>query len=650
MKPFLTGASALILIFAANFSSADELVPALMAEGQFSRPMPKAAVAPLALGKETGTLVASKRGFLLLDKKGTQLAQAAPSAELLDLRDAIKVMVDGNTKILSLAASVALPEQQPVIMAVDTSEPSIRELARLPVPDFKIVNLCLSRDSTGLLSLFVLDGRGSAQHWLLLDAEGHTRIRHLRNLAVPPDAKSCYVDDTQEKLFIAEEGVGLWTYDAAVESDGNRHALDMAAPFGHMQTAAESIAAGPGVLLALLPGSKQLQVYATEAGNNILRTISLAALVKPDVVSARWNSDKSQMELLIYDDKTARVYQQSFSWKASPAAVNPVAVALVKPEAQTQVMARFGDAADDPAIWVNAADPQASRVIGTNKQQGLFVYDLQGRELQHFDTGRLNNVDVRRGVKFGGLQVDLVVATNRDDDSLALFTVSSSGELSPAGRIATGLSDIYGICLYQSPANVLYAFPNSKSGAFEQIRITADYTNNQWRWRGEKVREFSVASQPEGCVADDARQRLFFGEEDVGIWTLGAEPDAGTKPQSIAKVGGSLVADVEGVGLYLGKHHSYLVVSSQGNNSYVIYDAVAPYQERGVVRIQLDAEKNIDGSSETDGLDVTSLNLGGAFSEGMLVVQDGHKVMPAAPQNFKYVSWEKIRKSLRLPR
>jgi 3-phytase len=32
----------------------------------------------------------------------------------------------------------------------------------------------------------------------------------------------------------------------------------------------------------------------------------------------------------------------------------------------------------------------------------------------------------------------------------------------------------------------------------------------------------------------------------------------------------------------------------------------------------------------------------------MLVVQDGHKVMPEAPQNFKYVSWEKIRTALAL--
>ena len=114
------------------------------------------------------------------------------------------------------------------------------------------------------------------------------------------------------------------------------------------------------------------------------------------------------------------------------------------------------------------------------------------------------------------------------------------------------------------------------------------------------------------------------------------------------RAGDVLVADVEGMGIYQGKHKNYLVVSSQGNNSYVILDATAPYKIRGAIRVDLDTELGIDGVSETDGLEVTHANLGGAFGEGMLVVQDGHKVMPEAPLNFKYVSWEKIRTALAL--
>ena len=139
-----------------------------------------------------------------------------------------------------------------------------------------------------------------------------------------------------------------------------------------------------------------------------------------------------------------------------------------------------------------------------------------------------------------------------------------------------------------------------------------------------------------------------MGEEDEALWTIGAEANSGTEVELVLRAGGVLVADVEGVGIYQGKTKNYLVVSSQGNNTFVILDATAPYQVHGAIRIDLSAEKNIDRVSETDGLEVTHANLGGVFTEGMLVVQDGHKVMPQAPQNFKYVSWEKIRTALML--
>jgi 3-phytase len=77
-------------------------------------------------------------------------------------------------------------------------------------------------------------------------------------------------------------------------------------------------------------------------------------------------------------------------------------------------------------------------------------------------------------------------------------------------------------------------------------------------------------------------------------------------------------------------------------------DALPPFKVRGRVRIDMDAKNGIDGVSETDGLEVSSFNLGGAFNEGLLVVQDGHKVMPEAPQNFKYIDWKKIRTALQL--
>ena len=100
--------------------------------------------------------------------------------------------------------------------------------------------------------------------------------------------------------------------------------------------------------------------------------------------------------------------------------------------------------------------------------------------------------------------------------------------------------------------------------------------------------------------------------------------------------------------LYHGSKASYLVVSSQGNDSYVVLDAEPPYALKGAFRVGLNGALGIDGASETDGLEVSAANLGGPWSNGMLVVQDGRKRMPEQTQNFKLVPWSEVSRALGL--
>jgi len=431
--------------------------------------------------------------------------------------------------------------------------------------------------------------------------------------------------------------------------------VDMAAPFGKLIETAELVSAIPGGVLVFDGEQKKLQVYRSDK-LELLSSIAMSDVNEAEHLSARYDSAKQQLTVVMFDEGKKQHRELTIPWEHSPSQTIPaLAIRSVTADAQTQVMARFGDAADDPAIWVNKNNPQQSRVIGTNKQQGLFVYDLQGKEVQHFNTGKLNNVDVRYGIQVGQQQLDIAVATNRDDNSLAIYTIDpATGALNFSGSVKTGLENIYGFCMYQSPASAnaivkTYAIPNAKSGEFQQIELTATLDKNKTIiWQGKVVRRFFVKTQPEGCVADDQHQRLFIGEEDVALWTLGAEASASPAPELVLAAGDTLVPDVEGVGVYAGKEKSYVVVSSQGNNTFVVMDALPPFTVRGIVRIDLDAANNIDGVSETDGLEVSSVNFGGAFSEGLLVVQDGHKVLPEAPQNFKYIAWKKIRDALRL--
>ena len=69
---------------------------------------------------------------------------------------------------------------------------------------------------------------------------------------------------------------------------------------------------------------------------------------------------------------------------------------------------------DDPAIWINRADPAQSLVLGTDKDAdgALYVFDLQGRVVADKVVRGLlrpNNVDVAYDVVLGGRKVDVAM-------------------------------------------------------------------------------------------------------------------------------------------------------------------------------------------------------------------------------------------------
>jgi 3-phytase len=204
------------------------------------------------------------------------------------------------------------------------------------------------------------------------------------------------------------------------------------------------------------------------------------------------------------------------------------------------------------------------------------------------------------------------------------------------------LDDIYGICVGRNAEGGLDAFPNDKDGRVRQLRLQRE-PGKKGGWSATLVREFRLPSQPEGCVVDEARQQLFVGEEKRGVWrvALGAG-QASSEPVLAIPVSNALHADVEGMAIHDSPKGRLLVVSSQGNDSYAVYDADAPHALRGTFRIGINAALGIDGASETDGLDVTAANLGGPYREGLLVVQDGRKRLPQGTQNFKLVPWREV--------
>jgi 3-phytase len=582
-------------------------------------------------------LASESHGLQWLTPTGESLAQLDGHFESLDMR------IRGSQVLTATYDSIA---QRIVLATLDTQRRQWGATQQVPVTNTAVEGLCLYQDASQHTFLFVLGDDGFGEQWLVGKQGEWLQPAHaVRRLSLPPGAEFCQVDDLNQRLFVSESGNGVWAYNASPEADGAREPVALRAPFGNLASGATDIALLPGGLLILDGEAKQLHLFQEDSASRAapqknvspwkaVAALSLNNTEAPEQISAI-QTDKG-IELLILDDETvlqARLDQTLA--KPAPTLPLPEVYALH----QTEPVERQGDAADDPAIWIHPTKPSRSRVLGTNKKQGLLVYDLNGKLLQDLPVGRLNNVDVRANVKLGAQTVDIAVASHRDHNSLSLFTIDRvSGEVRPVGEIPTELEEIYGVCLFQPNANELYAFANGKDGQFLQYDIKGD----SGQFTGTSVRKFQVESQPEGCVADDARQRLFIGEEDVGVWEVDARAQSKALLTSVIRVGEVLHADVEGLAIYHNDQHKWLVISSQGNDSYVVLDGEPPYAVRGAFRVGLNAEAGIDGSSETDGLDVTATNLGGPWQQGLLVVQDGRKRMPEQPQNFKLVPWSGI--------
>lgn len=300
------------------------------------------------------------------------------------------------------------------------------------------------------------------------------------------------------------------------------------------------------------------------------------------------------------------------------------------------------DAADDPAIWRNRADPAASLIVATDKKAGLYVYGLDGKVKSFFDAGRVNNVDIAdtpSGV--------VVVASDRNDktqSAVALFRLDTrTGVLTPLGKISSGAGEGYGICV--APRSVsdagFTAFAVLKEGRINELSVALGGAQPT----GRVVRTMRVATQPEGCVVDPVSRTVYVGEEDRGIWQFSA-PGPSTEGRLVASVDNrTLFADVEGLALVDdGKGGRYLIASSQGDNAYAVY---ALPDHRFVGRFRIDGGP-IGGTSETDGIAAMAGDFGPDFPGGLFIAQDGDNAPNA--QNFKLIAWDDIARALGLPR
>ncbi|MGI5289705.1 phytase [Nonomuraea polychroma] len=367
---------------------------------------------------------------------------------------------------------------------------------------------------------------------------------------------------------------------------------------------------------------------------------------------------------------------------------------------------------DDPAIWVHPTRPGKSVVIATAKEGGLYAYSLSGAQLQHVPAqpppgsghkpGRLNNVDLVHGFRLStGAKVDLAVASDRGRDHLRVYAIDPA-KASAGQPPLTDITDpavpfvfnstqeevdaaetVYGLAVHGTQVLVsrrhetrlglldLVAAPGGKV-TYRKVR-TLDLPSSFALPDGSTwtpCLEPGELPQVEGMVVD--RGVLYAAQEDVGIWRLRA--DLTGRPLLMDRVkeygrqdtfdpateecvpgqdrgfgGEHLAADAEGLTVYeTGRDSGYLLASSQGDDTFAVYDRAGRNAYLGQFRVG--PGDRADGAEASDGAMATSAPLGHAYPKGLLVVHDGADSPPDGDRevtNFKFVDWRKVARSFK---
>lgn len=297
--------------------------------------------------------------------------------------------------------------------------------------------------------------------------------------------------------------------------------------------------------------------------------------------------------------------------------------------------------ADDPALWADARDPSRAVMFGTDKTDGLYVHNLNGSVRQFLPSGALNNVDLRTGFTVSGSEMVLVAASSDERFGLFLYLFDPDTLVTTDyGFIPTDTWEPYGFCMGRR-GDDFYLIANSKTGEVRIWSVSAGETGPN----ATLVRTLSVGSQPEGCVVDDAADTLYVGEEDVALWRFDFDPAGSSTPVQIAAIDGQrFTADIEGVTVMRDRGQNYLIVSSQGDNTFPVY-RIEGDDHVYLGRFTVAASETIDAVSQTDGLDAWSGPIG-AYTGGLIAMHDHADAPNRGQQNFKLIDWRDVRRAL----
>jgi 3-phytase len=303
---------------------------------------------------------------------------------------------------------------------------------------------------------------------------------------------------------------------------------------------------------------------------------------------------------------------------------------------------------DDPAIWINAADPAKSLIIGTDKNSegALYVFDLQGKVVKDKvvrGLKRPNNVDLAYGLMLGGKPTDIAITTERMTHKLRIYSlpdmkpVDNGGIEAFTGETGFEYRDLMGISIYTSKAGKMYAVVGRKSGPqtggyIWQYLLEDDGTGNVKATLVRKFGKYSGKKEIEAIAVDNELGYIYYSDEQTGVRQYYADPEKGDQELAIFGTTG-FNADHEGISIYkLSDKTGYILVSDQGANRFQIFSREG--SKRNPFEHKLLKIANV-AAQQSDGSDVTGTPLNDTFKHGIFVVMSNDKT-------FHYYRWEDI--------
>jgi 3-phytase len=305
----------------------------------------------------------------------------------------IGVAAGGDIVSLDLRAGVG-PGGSALLAALDAKGNAVRLFAAAadgkltpltlaqPKAQLTPVGLCMARSHRdGSLYLFLLGEEGGIEQWLVAaDAAGNHVARLARRWAMGSEVGYCAADD-RGWVYVSQEAVGVWRFGIEPEAEIVPEIVDIVR-LGHITEEAKGVAVAPdGRLVVADASANRLNLYDPAKDYAYLGSVAISGGAIDAVTDPGGVAVGAGMLVVADDDNAPQATNYKMvEWSKVLAALKlpeqappapPARIAVVRPTAETEPVETGGDAADDPAIWIDPTDPSRSVIIGTQKQSGL---------------------------------------------------------------------------------------------------------------------------------------------------------------------------------------------------------------------------------------------------------------------------------------